>query len=337
MKIKHVILAALTVASGVALAQPAPSPINKAQLGSSANVVGVYQQDIAAATRLALPGYNEQELGYYFEGLAKKYANGFDPLKINSDTIMRIFDIKVPEGDGEAQEKNYSFEISRKHGKIYLFKSRDNIKPYPRGRGNAELRLARATHQALLAQFGIEPSQWHSFNSRLLLMEGVQKLPRGGYSKPTNPVVDNIFSYGKRSIDGIMIEDSYVKVISKDRSNFEGLIIKWPRFQMHPAITRFDLKNKAELMNEALVHLKRITNPKHAVNIKMAIVLRPVFFAENRVFLPALKVGLYSRPANERAPEEKAENGELFYIDLLKERIPYSEPIDQDAKEGELQ
>ena len=327
-----IIFLGLIIFSGNILAQTQPR-VEPSELGSTAKVVGVFNQNLAEAIRLALPGYDDQALGALFESVAKKYANGFDPLQINLDAIEALFQIKAF-GDGEAQERDYGYQISKKAGRIYLHKDRSSIKPYSVRRGNAELKLVSQTHPAMLRLFGINQSQLSSFHSNLILFEGVQKLPTGGYGKPTSPVVDNIYSYGQRSVEGILTEGSYIKILSKNALTNEGLIINWPRFQLHPELQRFEVRSKADLLNEAAEHIKRVANPKHEVNVKMAVVFRPVMVGETKVFIPAMKIGLYSRPFADAFANEKGENGELFYVDLMKQSLKYTDREDQDGGSG---
>lgn len=329
-KIKSAAIAlGLTISTSVAIAQVSPR-VETTQLGSSARVVGAFNQDLAVATRTALPSYDDQALGGMIEMVAKKYANGLDPLQVNLDAIESLYEIKVT-GEGEVQEKDYGYQISKKNGRIYLHRERAAFKPYPLSRGATELRKARLAHPALLKMFGIDKDQFSSFNSNLILLEGIQKLANGGFGKPSAALVDNVYSYAQRAVEGIMVDGSYVKVLSKDAKTNEGLIINWPRFQIHPELSKFDVKSKTEILDEALAHLKRVANPKNESNIKMAVVFRPVMMGETRIFVPSMKIGLYSRPIADTFADDKGENGDLFYVDLMKQTLTYTERADQDG------
>lgn len=328
MKLQNIVLG-LTIATNVAIAQVNPK-VETTQLGSSARVVGAFSQDLALATRTALPSYDDQALGSMIEMVAKKYANGLDPLEVNLNAIESLYEIKVT-GEGEVQERDYGYQISKKEGRIYLHKDRTTFKPYSLTRGATELRMARQTHPALLKMFGIDKSQFSSFNSNLILLEGIQKMANGDYGRPKAALVDNVYSYAQRAIEGIMVDGSYVKVLSKDARTNEGLIINWPRFQIHPGLLKFDVKSKTEILDEALVHLKRVANPKNESNIKMAVVFRPVMMGETRIFIPSMKIGLYSRPVADTFADDKGENGDLFYVDLMKQALTYTERADQDV------
>lgn len=337
MKLQNIKRAAialsLAIATGVAVAQVRPK-VEIGQLGSSSRVVGAFNQDLAVATKMALPSYDDQALGSMIEMVAKKYANGLDPLQINLDAIESLYEIKVV-SEGEVQERDYGYQISKKAGRIYLHRDRATFKPYALSRGATELRMAAQTHPALLKMFGIDKSQFSSFNSNLILLEGIQKLTDGGFGRPTAPLVDNVYSYAQRAVEGIMVDGSYVKVLSKDARTNEGLVINWPRFQLHPELQKFDVKSKDEIVNEALVHLKRVANPKNESNIKMAVVFRPVMMGETKIFIPAMKIGLYSRPVSDTLADEKGENGDLFYVDLMKQTLTYNERADQDVNTGD--
>ena len=305
--------------------------IDPTELGSNARVVGTYNQNLAVSTRMALPSYNEDSLSKMIEMVAKKYANGFDPLKINLDAIESHYHIKAI-SEGEVQEKDYSYQISKKNGRIYLHRDRSSIKPYSMEQGAKELRRAYLAHPELLKNFGIDKSQLLFLNPNMILLQDIQKMRRGGHGKPKTSLVDNIFTYGQRSIEGIMIEGSYVKISSKDALTFESLVINWPRFQIHPDLQRFDMKTKTDVLEEALKHLEGVVNPKHESNVKMAVVFRPVMIGESRVFVPAIKIGVYSRPINDKFADNKSENGDMFYIDLMRQPLKYNEKEERDIE-----
>lgn len=330
-----IIVISLLMMSELSWAQTAP--IGKEGLGSSPRVVGAYNKDLTEAVRAALPSYDDKSLGALFEGVAKKYANGLDPLKVNREAAEKFFRIKVPEqGDGQVQETDYSYQISKAKGRLYLHRNRDAMKPYAKAKGLTELKLAKRSHPAFLNMFGIDKSQLFVLNSNLILLEGVRKLTNGQFARPTPAVVDNVYTYAQRSVDGVLLEGSYVKIFSKNSKTFESLIIQWPRFQVHSELARFEVKSKDELLKEALEHLQKVANPKHEANVKMAVVLRPVVVGEVRMFIPAMKIGMYTRPMGDTAADEKAENGELFFIDLMKQPLQYTEPQGKDESEGDV-
>ncbi len=322
------IIVGIVVTSQMAWAQSRPQ-VNPSEMGSSAKTAGSFNQNLAVSTRMALPTYDDAALGKVFEMVAKKYVRGFDPLQINLEAINKYYQIKA-NPEGEAQELDFSYQISKKDGRIYLHRDRSSIRPYSVEQGAKELRMASLTHPELLKNFGIDKTQLLFLKPNMVLLEGIEKLRNGGFGKPEAALVDNIFSYGQRSIEGIMIEGSYVKVISKDARTLESLVINWPRFQMHPGIARFDLKSKTQILDEALKHLKEVTNPRHESNVKMAVVFRPVMIGGDRVFVPALKVGLYSRPIGVNFADEKGENGEMFYVDLIKQPLKYTDKDERD-------
>lgn len=336
MKMKYIKSASLalvlTLIIDLANAQQRPQ-VEPEKLGSSARVVSLFNRDPAVAARGALPSYDDMALGSLIEMVSKKYANGDDPLQINLDAIESLFQIKAT-GEGEVQQREYAYQISKKTGRLYLFRDRSALKPYSLSVGARELRIATQTHPEILKLFGIDKSRLSFLNSNLILVEGVEKLATGGFGKPTSRLVDNIYSYGQRSIEGILTDGSYVKVFSKNARTNEGLIVNWPRFQLHPGLQKFELKSKTDILNEAIEHVKRVANPKHEVNVKMAVVFRPVMSGETKVFIPAMKVGLYSRPIGDAFADDKGENGDLFFIDLMKQSLQYSDPEDRDGDLG---
>ena len=318
----------MILVSNSTFAQRRPQ-VDPSEMGSSAKAAGSFNQNLVVSTRMAIPAYDEVALGQMIEMVAKKYARGFDPLEINLEAINKYYQIKA-NPEGEAQEPDFSYQISKKSGRIYLHRDRSSIKPYSMEQGTKEMRMAYLTHPELLKNFGIDKSQLLFLKPNLVLLDGIEKLQNGGFGKPEAALVDNIFTYGQRSIEGIMIEGSYVKVISKDARTLESLVINWPRFQIHPGIGRFDVKSKSEILEEAIKHLKVVVNPKHESNVKMAVVFRPVMMGESRVFVPALKIGLYSRPIGVSFADEKGENGEMFYVDLMKQPVKYTDKDESD-------
>ena len=80
-------------------------------------------------------------------------------------------------------------------------------------------------------------------------------------------------------------------------------------------------------MNEVLGKITKTQRAKSLVNVRMAVVLRPVKMIRNGrlVFIPAIKVGVYSK---------SGEAGNLFYVDLSKTKFRY---IHEDMVEESLQ
>jgi hypothetical protein len=117
-----------------------------------------------------------------------------------------------------------------------------------------------------------------------------------------------------------------LKIFSHDEKGLAGLSARWPLFKFHPELRSFELKTKGALQEEIITQAKKVLNSKHEYNVKLAVVLRPATVRQQIVFVPALKVGIFSRPpGGDEKSIMNGEAGERFFVTLVKQNLPEDE------------
>ena len=296
---------------------------SKEQLGTKKEVMDLFTKNLAVAVRRSLPSYNEKKLGSFIQTIAKRYGKSGPGLNFKTQSLEKTFKRTI-DRDRTVQEDDFLSHISTQKGEIEIYQDLSHLKPMDLGRGQKMMRKIGGLHLSLAQELGVKKSDLLYFNTTLLNLQAVKNLGGGKTSRPTKAVVDHISSYGLRKLGGILVEGSFIKMFSKNEKNIAGVEFKWPKFNLHPGLKRFALKSKSQLLEETLKHLNQTVNKRHEVNVKMAVAFRPVTFGKKITYVPALKVGMYSRPDAKR--EAEGEAGELFYIDLMKQKLSYLDP-----------
>ena len=207
-------------------------------------------------------------------------------------------------------------------GESFLQKQVDHVKSMPIEQGQKLVPTIARIHENLLNKLGTKSSDFLFKETSILAIGSQNKQGLKG-----DVLADSFLTYGLRKYKGLMVEESFVKLYSKNQKTFEGMDVSWPKLTFHPQMKGFKLKNKKALVKEVLSKLQKTQRGNDAVNVRMAVVLRPVKMsrANSLVFIPSVKVGVYSR---------SGEAGNLFYVDLSQTPFRY---IDENQEESSLQ
>jgi hypothetical protein len=301
-----------------------------ASLGSSDAAAILVTSNYAKAFEQAIPSVDLATLEKIIVGLLAKYAAGFDPLKIRTpQDIARLLALP-PERSRPGSEFVVNHTGSHYYG-IDTQSSRVVFASRPNGMESLTFADAegmhndiRKAHLDLLAAIGIDASQL-LFDQTLFLLAHPDTAPPQRARVAKNQV-EGIFTYALRSLDGVQVEGSYVKLVSRRANELVSMDIVWPTVKLHPGITYPKPKNPEALRREILPEVgKRAGGQK--ISLLMAIVLRPVLLKRDRVFVPSIKVGLISE-------DDGSDAGSVFYVDLLRNKLPYDAEDVDDGKDG---
>lgn len=293
-----------------------PLKIDPATLGTSREAFDLYTNDISKAVKSAMPSYDTAALAKHFAAIKNKYPQGKASLKLRSiEAIQKHFKLS---GRIERREADYiegqdfAIGLDLKKGKLLSFQNKDDIAPIDPIQAQRLKPLLTREHKEIIAQVGIPQSDILFFETDFMMLQG-QSNPEEGPVKTSPLKVDNIYSYGLRKLEGIMVDGSSFKIANKSEA-LETVNITWPDFRFHPAIREFKLKDKKELEAEIVKQLREQMNSKARTNVRIAVVFNPVLMRGQYFFIPSLKVGAYS---------DNNEGGNMFYISMLNSPIPF--------------
>ncbi|NJO14443.1 MAG: hypothetical protein HC877_01465 [Thioploca sp.] len=298
---------------------------DQSKFGTSTDYSESYTEDYANGVELAFPHYKNEELGRFLATIVN--SESFDPIKIRSlreiESFFALPPIDLKEGQLAIETEQYAYEIDPTNGGVYFHEKQKEEKSLPLPTAEELKDRFSSFHNTFLENIGIDSSQILYKETSFTLLQAISN-PEMDPIEETIPVVDSIFTYALRSLDGFIVEGSYAKIVSNDFNQIETLELVWPRFQLYPQLADFCsrnncfLKDQEELKRQILAKVKQSANGNE-VNIKMAVVLRPIL---NGYFTPSMRVGVM--PNNNEA-------GEIFYVELIDQEYP-----DENEKENPL-
>lgn len=289
-------------------------------LGSPAASAQLYSDDYARLIDAALPTFRSEELGRRLEILRRKYPDGHDPLRLRKTSDIEEL-LGLPHatqgGADYVDVKTAVYGVSLQSGRVHYARNLEGQPPMAFDEAQRSRRELEARHLDLLARAGIDAQQVLFKNT------GVMSLRSQSPEMAEADAVlaaDSVFTYALRSIDGLQVEGSAAKIASRGGGEPVSLSLRWPALRLHPQLTSFKLKSAAELKREILPLVKQAAGDG-AVNLQMAVVLRPVSLDGRLVYVPSLKIGVL--------PKDEA--GALFYVDLPQQVLAYTEGERSDA------
>lgn len=301
--------------------------VSASDLGSPAETRAALSDDYPQLVERAFPTFDRARLAARVEGIARKYPQGLDTLKVRSlKDVERLMKLKTREYAPTSKVfrgEGLAYEVHPEKGKI-LF-SREVRKPMALTREEGVKRRVDFVrrHEALLERIGV-PKEQIFFEETSLLMAQSSTNPKKGPVRKTKPVVEGFTTVALRAVDGILVEGSVAKVTSFSAEEVNALTVDWPRVQLHPAIKSFELRNQGD-MKKAIADRVRAIAGKGKANVRMAVVLLPVQEGETSYLVPVMKVGVHTAQAGE---------GVVFYENLLKEGVEIEKPQSDEASGG---
>lgn len=320
-----------------ALGMPATAAANWS-LGSTDAATGFFTTDYGAAFDAALPPIRPADLDAAFQKAQSSSIGARDTLRIRAaGDIAQVFELP-------ARDPRDSGPFTRIAESVYGMDPFTSVALYARDhRRMAPMRFDVATgvreriggeHLDFLDRIGIDRSQIQFLQTVLVSMRSEDL--RSPMPDAAPPEVYSIMTYASRVLAGVQVEGSYAKVVSAAPSTIIGLDVSWPAINFHPGLRSGRCKDLATLRRDALSVLQRVAGGS-TVNVLMAYVLRPVRLNGERVFIPALKIGIL--PSNlDAESKEGPELEELMdaYVDLAIDRVAYdpSDLSDDDSRDG---
>jgi hypothetical protein len=302
----------------------------ESDLGTQSRFFESFNKEYKTAVSQAMPTFKTEILQQKLQRVFKKYSRGLQGTKIrNLKALGDAFKLPPMELRRRGQtfyedpKGKFAAEVNIREGRVQFYQSLDKLAPISRERAKAQLPQVIRAHTKILQKLGIPNNQLLLKKTNFLLLQG-QKNTEGGEEVKTKIEVDETATYALRQLDGFILEESYLKFFSKNPKQLEGIDVVWPDFKFHPEIRRMALKKKAKLQSEILQKITKSEGVGKAINVRMAVVLRPVLTRNTRSFVPSMKVGVYSK---------KGDAGNLFYVDLLAQRLNYQNEDLQDKEQ----
>lgn len=311
-------------------------------LGSTNAAVGRFTADYAAAFDAALPPIQAADLDAIFQRLLATPLPNLDPMKLRApQDVAKLFSIVALPGLTPKATPGLTVAGKSAYGidpwtSVVLYAMDRRGEPPLAYNSAATMRPdIEREHNQLLAQIGIDPSQIQ-FRQTVFVSSRTDDikspLPDSAPSR-----VRSILTYASRSLAGVQVEGSYAKVISASKGRIVGLDVSWPAIRFHPGLRSGKCKDVATLKRNALPVIQRIAGGQPA-SVLMAYVLRPVRVSGQRVYVPALKIGVLSTSVDDEDKTSR-EIDEMVdaYIDLSAHALPYGpeDLFDDDALDPE--
>jgi hypothetical protein len=305
--------------------------------GSPADAAGIFTRDYRKGVEAAFPPFDPRQLQERLEVIAKKYGGREDPVRLRSlEAIEDLFGLAPADrkdADNVVEQRRTYYEADPDLGTAYYYRDMEKVSPMPYGRAAKLQGDVAREHLALLDKMGVGKDEVFYTETFFMMLQSSTD-PEAGPVEETKPVVDVIATYVLRSLEGLMVEGSNVKIASKRPGKIETVSLDWPLFRYHPNLRSFDLRDRDDLVREIESRVTDVVNNDEEVNVMMAVVLRPVFVGGGQTFVPSLRVGVL--PNDGQA-------GAMFYVDLPKTTLDYDDGESEDAdqrprktKTGEL-
>lgn len=317
-KFSFVITMAVLIASA---AMAADSP-----LGSPANTARQYSKDYNVAVRSALPKADAAYLDKLLAGV-REAAAAEKPLAImNPRSLERSLGLRE-RGDADASgfidAGDAVYRIDPERQRMYLVHRYGEVQRVSRQAFAAELPAIRAAHQEAADRLGIPRNEVMFVDFREILSE------TDGHPEFQKGVIGEIQAEGAittilRSVGGILVEGSYFNVSSLDAKRLDLVDLSWPMLRLSEEALKQGLRSPQESLQGIVERVSSISMGQ-AVNVRMAIVLRPLL--PDRVrrvieFVPSLKVGVEPQSVKTESGY-RTDAGEVFFVDLIRGAPPY--------------
>ena len=330
LKILSILLALSTYGP---LAWSAESP-----LGSPSKSVKRYSDNYADVVRSALPPVKAGQLDRMLEE-ARRAGADEKPLAIAQPRRLESFFGLRQRGDADASgfidAGDSVYRVDTERQRIYVAWRNRGASNRPREEFKGELAAITSAHRELAERIGIPRGEVLFTDTREILSE------TDGHPVAEKGVMGEIRSEGAmttilRSVGGILVEDSYARFSSIDAKQLDLVNVQWPPLRVSESAMKKGLREPREAL-ERITRRIASESKGEAVNVRMAIVLRPVA-ADTKdypiEFVPSLKVG--TRPKSMRTKDGyRTDAGEVFYVDLVRDAPPFADASTPDTKQSE--
>jgi hypothetical protein len=294
------------------------------ELGSPVGTKATLSSDYTQLVENAFPKFDAPALKTRFQGVALKYAQPIDTIRIRDlsglEQVMKINIQQHTPGLKIFKQEGLGYAVNPDIGKIRFLSAIQTPLALTKAVGLQRLPEFTQRHAALISQLGVTQDQIFSNKTSLLMTEGGTN-PKDGAVRKMEPVVTGVTTYVIRAIDGIIVEGSYAKVASFSPDKINAVHLNWPRLQLHPTVKNFEPKSLQSLKQAIADRVKAIAGREKA-NVKMAVVLLPVTEGGMTYMKPVMKVAVRTKSGSA---------GVIFYEGLSDQAIQ----IEKQASDSE--
>jgi len=315
-------------------AQPEAQRRTQSPLGSPAELAGRYTANYAEAVRAALPKADLALLNKLVAEI-RAAAAAEKPLAVTDLRQMeRFFGLREraeADASGYIDAGEAVYRVDAKRHRLYLARRYEDVQPVARQEFARELPAIRAAHLNLAERLGIPRQEvlFTDFREILSQTDGhpvLQKAVQGPIQ--AEGAVTTIL----RSVGGVLVEGSYARLSSLDAKRLDLVDVRWPVVRLSELSLRKGLRAPQDTL-EPIVRRVAAESKGQAVNVRMAIVLRPILSEGTNPaleFVPALKVGV--EPQSVRTQDGyRTDAGEVFYVDLIRDAPPFADTPARDT------
>ncbi len=329
--IASLLMLAFAATGSSALAQTQDNP-----LGTPAAAVGKFTENYAEAVRMGLPAIDGAGLVKVMERVRAAAANE-KPLAIsNSAELEKFFSLRSrdPDKSGDfvdAGDAIYRFEP--RAGRLYVTWRLPDVKPVARTTFKSRIKGIRAAHEVLATRLGISADEVIFTDFREVLTKTDRRAMATTAAAAETPIMaEGGTTTLLRGVGGVLVEGSYLRVSSPDAKRMSFVKANWPRVQVADVSIR-QLRAPKDVLDDLT---KRIARDSRGVpvNVRMAVVLRPVDPDKPGVYVPSLKIGVEPK-AIKTADGYRTDAGMVYYSDLLKDSPAFVEASGGDSAGAE--
>ncbi len=322
-------LVMLIAGATVSTAQDSP-------LGSPAASAGRFETNYSEAVRAALPRVDAASLEKLITGV-RAAAAAEKPLAItNLRDLEHAFGLREraeADASGFIDVGEAVYQVDGDRQRIYLAFRNAEPRPVLRKEFAREVAAIREAHRTLADRLGIPRQEVLFTDAREILSEtdGHPELEKGlqGEIQAGGMVTTML-----RAVGGILVEGSYARLSSLDSKRLDLVDVRWPPVRLSEAALKGGLRAPREAI-ESVARRVAKDSKGQAVNVRMAVVLRPVEPDRTRrgiEFVPSLKIGVEPRSIRIREGY-RTDAGEVFYVDLVRGAPPFADVDEPDEAE----
>ncbi|HET9651670.1 MAG TPA: hypothetical protein VFP36_05745 [Usitatibacter sp.] len=309
--LKEGIASCALAAAVTAFAQESP-------LGSPAGAAERYSADYASLVRTAMPRIDAAGLERLMENVRQSPARGIG-LRDAQDAA-KLLNLRTRGGKGDAREVDAGDAIVRYDpaaGHLRVIWRPSDTPAATRDRFKPLIPEIRRSHDALAARLGIEKRDVLFVDFREVLSQSDGRAQDG----PRLPIVsEGATSTYLRAVAGVLVEGSFARINSIDAKQLGGVDVRWSSVKLAEEARAGGLRGPQDVLAEIVKHVEGGAKGM-PVNVRMAVVLRPVDRAKPGLYVPSLKIGV--KPQSVKTEDGyRTDAGEVFYSDLLKGAPP---------------
>ncbi|MBX3724780.1 MAG: hypothetical protein KF823_02550 [Xanthomonadales bacterium] len=303
----------------------AQQPARDADLGTPAEAFERFDADYRRAVEAAVPRFDGERLAERLRTLHARHPRGVPGITATDAlTLARQLDERVPDlrpRQAGFDDETLSLGVDARAGQAWFHRDLDAEPLLPPRNAERMAPSVARQHAALLTRLGVAADQRFFVHQAFTVRSSAEAPGEGAASREGRPQVDGIATLVLRSVDGIQVEGGIARLSSRQAGRLQDLELRWPQVRMHPMLRSFDIKQREVVLRDVLAGVERTASG--AVNVRTAVVLRPVLVGNDTVHVPALRVGVLP---------DNGEAGDLFYVDLARESAPYrdSDGADED-------